>query len=284
MKLAAVVILYHPEKKFIGNILSYSHGVEKLYILDNSENARWDVRSEVANIPDCEYYANGVNEGMGKRLNEALQLADRDGYTHLLTMDQDSAFPENLLEKYKSSILTFPEYQKVGMFAPNHQPEHTINTGKGEEVLSTITSGSIVNIGIIKEAGGYNEELFIDLVDAEICYRLYNARKKIICFTNIIMQHRLGYIVYGRSLKTFRLTPRILHSPIRIYYIVRNVFYMLNRYPNLPPGAERELKNTLRMLKNNVLYHSQRTKVIRYAIKGYLDYRKNKLGKLEVTF
>ena len=44
MKIAATVILYYPTEKAINNVQSYINGVEKLFIIDNSET----VSSQVA--------------------------------------------------------------------------------------------------------------------------------------------------------------------------------------------------------------------------------------------
>lgn len=280
MRLAAVVILYNPDVSATQNILTYAIHLSKVYIVDNTEEPKWNIREAMSGVPKSVYYSDGSNEGIAKRLNEVRRQAAKDGFTHLLTMDQDSSFSEGVFVKYMNGIEAFPDGESVGMFAVNYQPKLIENTGKPTEVLSSITSGSVVNLNIIEQVGGYNEDLFIDLVDAEISYKIVNANKKIICFTYIILNHRLGEIVYGRSLKNLKLTPRIIHSPVRIYYIVRNAFYMLNRFANLPQAARKDLTNTLWLLKNNILYNPKRWRVISYAVKGYMDYKKNRMGKL----
>ena len=282
MTLAAVVILYHPDQSsVIQNISTYAKHLQTVYVIDNTEAPKWNIEEEVKKISNSVYYHDGINEGIAKRLNQVTLQARNDGFTHLLTMDQDSSFSDVVFINYIKSVEAFPNQESVGMFAVNYQPNLIENTGKYIDVISSITSGSIVNLKIIQQVGGYNEDLFIDLVDADICYRIYNERIKIICFTYIILNHRLGEIIYGRSLKTFKLTPRIIHSPIRIYYIVRNVFFMLNKFQNLPQAARKDLMNTLWLLKNNILYNPERRRAISYAIKGYIDYRKNRMGKLK---
>lgn len=282
MTLAAVVILYHPDQSsVIQNILTYAKHLQRMYVIDNTETPEWNIEEAIKKISNSVYYSDGVNEGIARRLNQATLYARNDGFTHLLTMDQDSSFSESVFLNYINSVDAFLTQASVGMFTVNYQPNLIENTGEAIEVVSGITSGSIVNLNVVRQIGGYNEDLFIDLVDADICYRIYNEKIKIICFTYIILNHRLGEIIYGRSLKTFTLTPRIIHSPIRIYYIVRNVFYMLNRFQNLPQAARKDLMNTLWLLKNNILYNPNRRKVIYYAIKGYRDYRKNRMGKIK---
>ena len=38
MKIAACVILYHPEESILNNIKSYINHIEKIYVIDNSEH------------------------------------------------------------------------------------------------------------------------------------------------------------------------------------------------------------------------------------------------------
>ncbi len=281
-RIAGIVILYNPdEQQTFQNISTYSKYLDKLYLFDNSkkENAFLKENAEKFNTKVI-YTHDGENKGIASRLNHATDLAMDDGFTWLLTMDQDSSFEECGFAKY---LEYFANYKKedVAVFGVNFLKDIFPVTDIPVQVLSTITSGSLVNLNLHKIIGKYNEDLFIDLVDAEYCYRADALNYKIIQFRNIILIHHIGYIQYGRSLKNFKLTPRVLHSPIRIYYIVRNSFYLLYRFPNLPKGAKKEIKTTLSLLKNNIIYHKERFQVIKNIIKGYIDFKKNKMGKLQ---
>lgn len=278
MKIAAVVILYYPEKATIENMLSYNFSVEVVYAIDNTEKPSEEFEEELKKIHNCIYIKDNKNEGIAKRLNEACEMARRNGYEWLLTMDQDSSFSKSVFTTYLTYAQNFPK-EDVAVFAVNYMPEFITKQNKPVQVLSTITSGSIVSLDLNKRIGKYNEDLFIDLVDAEYCYRANALKYKIILFTDIVLNHRIGFIQYGRSLKTLKLTPRILHNPIRIYYIVRNCFYMLYKFPNLPKQARKEIKDCLSLLKNNILYHKERPSVIKNIVRGYVDFKRNKMGK-----
>lgn len=279
-KIAAVVILYYPEQSTIKNIRSYSPFVETVFAIDNSENPSKEFKDSIVKIENCIYLQHNQNQGIAKRLNEACEIAKKKGFEWLLTMDQDSFFSEGMFEKY---LICFENFYKedVAIFGVNYMPEILPVSDDPVPVLSTITSGNLVNLSLNDVIGKYNEQLFIDLVDAEYCYRANNLNYKIILFSNIVLTHKLGYVQYGRSLKNFRLTPRILHNPVRIYYIVRNCLYMLYKFHNLPKQARKEIKNCLSLLKNNILYHKKRTLVIKNIIRGYLDFKRNKMGKFE---
>jgi rhamnosyltransferase len=278
MKIAAVVILYNPEKNTIENILSYSSFVGAVYAIDNSEKPSQTFKEEISKINNCFYLQDNENKGIAKRLNEACTMARIEGYEWLLTMDQDSNFSTGMFVKYLEKCKFFYK-EDVAIFAINYMPDILPISNKPIQVLSTITSGSIVNLSLHQKIGKYNEDLFIDLVDAEYCYRANALHFKIILFADIILNHRIGYIQYGRSLKNFKITPRILHNPIRMYYLVRNSFYMLYKFQNLPKPARQEIKKCLFLLKNNILYHKNRLAVIKNILRGYWDYKHNRMGK-----
>ena len=67
MKLACVVVLYHPSEEVENNIRTYLPQVDCIL--------KWD------NTPH--------NVGIGAALNEGVRMARAQGCTHLMTMDQD---------------------------------------------------------------------------------------------------------------------------------------------------------------------------------------------------
>src|SRR5437016_4565785 len=80
-----------------------------------------------------------------------------------------------------------------------------------QETEHLITSGSIINLAA--RTGGFDEHLFIDMVDIEYCYKSIAAGYKIIQFKNILLEHRLGTTVYKKSVKNLQRTARNLHAP-----------------------------------------------------------------------
>src|ERR687885_2569932 len=95
MNVSAAVILYHPDKKTLDNILSYSAFVSTLYVFDNTETPETEFRELVKKITNCNYFHDGVNRGVARRLNQACQTAAAEGALWLLTMDQDSLFSKD---------------------------------------------------------------------------------------------------------------------------------------------------------------------------------------------
>ena len=287
LKLAGVVILYHPDvAKTLENMASYAHQLDKLYILDNSEPACFAGTDAFAhlNVP-IEYIATGVNEGISKRLNQAAHKAIAEGYQYLLTMDQDSCFELGALEKFiklvKDHLLIVEEKgPKIAQFGVNSDPKHIVISEKPLITNNLITSGTILNLSIFQTVGDFDENLFIDFVDVEYSLRAAFQGYQNIIFPNVIMQHSLGFLKMGRSFKTFKKTPRILHAPIRVYYIVRNGWYLLFKVKQIHKEERKAiLKNHIKLLKNDFLYNDELAKVYGYALLGTFHFLINKMGK-----
>lgn len=94
MRLLAVVVLYHPGKDLAGNINSYLPQVDRLLLWDNTPGGGKEQLplSGVTHPERLEYRGCGRNVGIGTALNDAVAYAREHGYTHLLTLDQDSYF------------------------------------------------------------------------------------------------------------------------------------------------------------------------------------------------
>lgn len=279
-KLAGVVILYNPDSRTtFDNILTYSSSLSKLYILDNSEILSNDWESLAKKIGDhVEYIFYSKNEGISKRLNFAVEKATKEGYDYLLTMDQDSSFNVGLFDEYINSINSC-KIHNAGQYGVNFQPQFTNQNILPQEVDFLITSGSIIVLKHFNHLGKFNEKLFIDFVDIDFSFRVKNAGLKNLQFTNIFLKHQIGELVMGRSLKTFKKTKRIIHTPIRIYYIIRNGLFLIFKTRDLNKRQKIEVLIRMKILKNNYLYHPHLFKAYFYTFIGVFDFLRNKTGK-----
>ena len=116
-------------------------------------------------------------------------------------------------------------------------------------------------------------------MDADFSFRVNANGYKVVQFTNILLNHQIGDRVSGRSFKTFKVTDRIIHSPIRVYYIVRNGLYIMFKAKNISKDARYEILRGMKILKNNYIYHPQLFKIYQFTIVGIIDFLRNKMGK-----
>ncbi len=281
INIAGVVILYNPEPLVtIENIRTYIGGVKKLYIYDNSENLQPELKSLLEELDNkVSYYFFGINQGISKRLNEAANEAIKDGYDYLLTMDQDSSFTEGAFDQYLQ-LVNDNKSENIAQYGVNCDPAYFKITDKPSSMDSLITSGTIVDLIIFNTIGGFDENLFIDFVDVEYSLRCVDKGYVNLMFLNVIMNHEIGFRKLGRSFKNFKKTARILHSPIRVYYIVRNGLYMLFRVSHINKKARKSiLVGHLKMLKNDFLYNDNLFQVYKNTVIGFFDFFRNKMGK-----
>ena len=280
MNIAGVVILYHPDiKQLSENINTYVHGLKELYIYDNSEIQTPGIEAALNNLHPCiKYQFFNNNEGIAKRLNQAVEAAMQTQYDYLLTMDQDSSFKPGDFEKYKS-LIQKGDYTKVAQFGINCQPHITISSEQPQEALTLITSGSILNLSLVKKVGDFNEDLFIDFVDAEFSYRVVQHGLINLMFSNILLNHALGNLVSGRSVLTFKKSLRIIHAPIRAFYITRNGLFLLFKHKGLSEEMKKDVIRCMKILKNDLIYHPQLTQVYINVMKGIFAFCFNKMGK-----
>lgn len=282
MKIGAVVILYHPDNGLNERLLTYLPFVDKLFVFDNSEKK--DYRNLVTALPLQEkitYHSDHENKGISVRLNQAAKIAIDEQFDWLLTMDQDSYFAKDNFQNFLTCLKNYTERENVAAFGIQYlDPASQSPNCHAHETNHLITSGSILNLNLFLSIGEFDVKLFIDQVDSEYCYRAIRKGYRVIQFNNIYLQHSLGKQSSYRSLKSLKKTKRSLHSPLRLYYMTRNYFYMRSEYQKDFPAEITELKkDLLNRIKNNFLYSSEKFSVIKNVLFGIIDYKRNKMGK-----
>lgn len=229
MKLAGVVTLYHPDEEVLENIKSYMGELDQLYVIDNTEVPDVNWSKKFSAIDRVRYVSFHDNKGISFALNYVLKEAK--DFDFLLTMDQDSKFPEGMVKKYKESLADYEAMHPgmVGMYAVNYTGKEADAVPR--EISAAITSGAVLPVMIARKIGGFDEALFIDEVDSEYCYRARKRGYHIVEFSDITLHHDIGARTYhticGFRYNTFN------HAPIRRYYIVRNMIYVARKYPEI---------------------------------------------------
>lgn len=227
LKVAGMVTLYNSERDVLQRIGTYIGQVGKLYAVDNSDQHDTALIESIVNLsPTVEYISNGGNKGIAYALNTAAKAAIRDQFTYLLMMDDDSQTPANLVSTLYR-IATESQTDTVGIVSAQSDPG--VQRDDEQEVLTTITSGSLLNLRAYQAAGPFLDDLFIDWVDHEYCFRLAKHGYRILIANRIKLTYRLGVFKKKRLLGFVPVRWRS-HSPTRLYYKFRNSLYVMNRY------------------------------------------------------
>lgn len=220
MKLATVVVCYHPDDKLIQNVASYSGGSDFIYVWDNTPGGS-EVVGMLKNVTMMHH--DHQNMGLAFAYNRAIEEAEKDGATHLMTMDQDSCFED--FRGYRQWVETS---QHIGISAIVFNPSMP-----AKEQASVITwagqSGSIFPLDMMNKIGPFREDLFIGMVDAEICLRAQEKGYNTIRYNNSGLIHKVGSQRKVRFLGHSVMVSD--YNALRHYYDSRNRILMWHEFP-----------------------------------------------------
>ena len=275
-KIAGVVVFYEPTQDEINNINTYINDIDILYVIDNSKNNNEIKLPQNSKII---YIFNNDNIGVSKALNMGAQKAIQNGYSWLLTMDQDTKFKQDTMSKLKEAINTF-DTKKIGIITPWHNTKLIINKPmeKIDYPIEVMTSGNLVNLDIYQKIGGYKDWMFIDGIDIEFGLNLNKNGYKIMRLNDVEIDHNLGDIQYKNLLweKDILCTN---HNYLRRYYMVRNYLYIRDMYQDYNKEYVNKIAKQKRNIITILLFEKDKYRKIRNCLRGYLDYKKGITGK-----
>lgn len=269
-EIAAGIVLYNPNiNRLKENISSVIVQCQKIYLVDNGSRNVDAVKEllKIFNQEKIHLYCNLGNEGIAKALNQLCGMAMDEGFEWILTMDQDSVSSANMIEDY----CRYTNWESAGMFCPIIYDR---NKGgkvkqKEEDILEIdecITSGSMLRLDAWGKIGGFDESMFIDGVDFDLCHRLTKAGYKIYCVTSVILLHELGKI----EIRNFLVWKVIVknHSSFRKYYIARNTVYLAKKeHTSLTKALLQNVKLTLICLG----YEDKKFEKVKRIFRGTYD-------------
>lgn len=227
MKIIAIIVSFRPNIELLKKtISSLQFQVNNIIIVNNDTNDFQFVTSQnvlIINLNNNFGIAYAQNIG----INKAIELnAD-----YILLSDQDTIYPEN----YINQFLPYIREKNAQLYCPvffdnvkNIYSPIMIEKFKSVPFVTqptfvqhAIASGSIIDIKCLDKVGLMDENLFIDYVDFEFCWRLTNAGYKILTIPSIIINHQLG-----DGTKKILNKHVTLRSDVRYFYILRNGFYL----------------------------------------------------------
>jgi rhamnosyltransferase len=280
--IAGTVVLYRPAGDVIANIRSYLDDLEILYVIDNSETVNREIVVRIQQLDKVVYLHNGENLGIARALNCAAGKAIDAGYELLLTMDQDSCASSGMISAMLE-CLKDTEFSSIGIITPFHVMEFDDKrpgTEDCERIVSTMTSGNLLNLQVYQQVGPFRDDFFIDLVDVEYCLRLARHGYLVIQANRALLRHGLGDITRIRFMN--RQLRSANHSALRRYYMTRNRFHVWRSYGDLAAAQETIAQDKACFrgeIRNILLMERDKLAKLAMMVRGYLDFRKNRFGR-----
>ena len=264
MSVVAGIVVYHPNwGRLSDNIEAVRPQVDRIIIFNNGTE---DVSSR---FPDITVFdQNGANIGIASALNAICHYAIQQGFDWILTLDQDSVVPPGLMESYSHLFAD----DSIAMLCPaivdrNYgSMDYDVNKRQGiDEVDAYITSGSLLRLSAWVRVHGFWDELFIDMVDFDLCWSLREAGYRIIRLNDQPMLHEIGKAqrvsLFGKDNVIYN------HSPLRCYYMIRNTLVVGRKH-------HRQAQCKRWVLKRIILinfYEKNRWAKDRMILKGIFD-------------
>ncbi len=292
-----VLVAYNPDRsiisKTIGSLVSQ---VDKVYIVDNTEsgNKKSDIFFEFEGIDKVELISLGKNTGIARAQNIGILKALENRADYILLSDQDSEFPADYVSEMLKHLESLPDKEKVAAIAPDFAEMKRGGVRQGfvifegfflnkifpttgcHRVSQVIASGKILSTSALKEVGLMDEDLFIDWVDLEWCWRSKAKGYFLIGCADIVIKHSLGDIAKTVMKKTYPV-----RSPARHYYIVRNAVHLSLRSDFL--NARMRVHLIIKSIRNLIgftILGRPRLTHLRYCLLGFYHGFIGRLGAL----
>lgn len=241
----AVVVTFHPDSSaLVRQWTSLVTQVSAVVWVDNGGSTDLQTIAAHCGSPSPTVIAMGRNAGIGAAQNAGIACARRIGSTHILLMDQDS-IPQPMMVAHLLAALTeFPEAAAAGpRYVDERNPVHRnpfvqicglqtrrlpcADASRVWRVDHLIASGCLIPMWALDRVGPMQEEFFIDFVDVEWCLRARSGGNSVLGVCSASLFHHLGER-HVRALGKMRH----VHSPLRLYYQVRNALW-LYRLPHV---------------------------------------------------
>lgn len=238
-----VIASYHPDANLPAMVQMLVGAGVSVLVVDDASPSRYDSILDQAVSAGARLRKFGTNAGIGRSLNEGRQWAKNEGFTWLMTLDQDSSFDSDFVD---SAIRCFNQAGeaglKVGLVAPGKingsRRKPIVEKGNFNTALDVMQSGSLFAVNVLNETGPFREDFVVDCIDTDYCLRLRRADRVLLWNTECNLRHQLGasrpaklfgreVVVRGRHLYASN------HSPLRRYYMARNRLVLLKEYARL---------------------------------------------------
>ncbi len=213
----------------------------------------------------------GRNLGIAAAQNIGIAEALSQGHEFILITDQDTLYPPEFVNemldgfKFDSSVgVVVPDvFDEIkgnlqGFTKRNSKTFSRRRLDKIETVLHANASGMLIKRDCFTKIGLMKEDLFIDWVDFEWCWRCLRENVLIVALPHVIINHKLGD--ERRKLFFYAVSAR---NDQRYFYIIRNAVDIFIRNKSLNSG-----------LKISLFF-----KIIAYFF-GYLVLSKHRLSTL----
>lgn len=278
----AIATIYNPSKENIKNLEEIKSQVDCLIVCDNSNKS---YKSEISF--GIKYYHENRNLGLSQAFNVPLKSKEfkwnSDDY--IIFFDQDSTIDAGYIKRIVCEYEKCSHHDiKIGCLGPvfyNSSNNRIEKTHDGYEMLPgvfetkrIITSSMICKYNVLQEVGFWNEGVFLDMADWDLCWRMQEAGYKCLMTENVTLHHSIGITEKKIGLLHLRVG-----NPIREYYEIRDCLYLAQKKYTPFQYKIRFLLMIFVRSPIHVFFYNERRKRFHYIIRGIYDFFLGKHGE-----
>lgn len=233
----AVVITYYPDFDFPSRLKIITQQVDRVLIVDNNSSSECiDILDQLSKHPNVHLIKNESNLGVATALNQAVEWAQAQRCDWLLALDQDTIPYTYMVEKLLACLREVDNFDTVAIIGANY-----INRIFGDiyvnadncgcscmEVVSVITSGSLLSLSAAQNIGRFRDDYFIDHVDDEYSLRARLKGYKVMLSCEALMEHVICSPIHRKFLWKWLFSPNA--PAFRRYYQARNHIALIIEY------------------------------------------------------
>ena len=229
-RVLAGIVLYNPEvDRLRDNIEAIRTQVDYVLLIDNGSSNK-SYTGFIKGYDNLAIITNVKNQGIAYALNQICGYAHTHDFNWVLTLDQDSVATPGMVETYKSIVDDTIGILGCWIHDRGYQIDESWGIEHGTfETDWVITSAAFTNVKAWKDCGGFDNGMFIEWVDWEICESMRKMGYKIMKTYKTKLVHELGHNTRLVMVRHHQMQV-MNHKPLRYYYSVRNRIYMSKKY------------------------------------------------------
>lgn len=282
----ALITVYLPGEEVRHNVQCIARQVDRVYLCDNSPVSNQTLFEALShNI--C-YTFFGKNLGISAAFNRILKDPGNSWQAddYVFFFDQDSLVgPEHIQTLLRTHQALVDSGAAVGCLGPAYfdtssgQVEiprtKTQLSPKNYAVSSIITSSMLCTYRSLRDVGFWNEHVFLDMADWDLCWRMTSAGKLCCLTEEVILQHSLGS--GKKKIGPFQLR---VGQPFREYYQIRESLYLIGRRYTPIKYRIRFLAMYVIRTPLHLIFLDNRRERLQYILRGCLDFFRKKTGAM----
>ncbi|MGJ7902999.1 glycosyltransferase family 2 protein [Lysobacter sp. 1R34A] len=297
----AAIVTYHPQIDLLERVVAAVRSqVGRVQIFDNASTGEaLEAYFERLREQGVEVFRSERNVGLGCAINHAARAARAAGFGQVLLMDQDSIVDADMVAVLMQHLQALREQGPVAAVGPQFRDERTgevapfvqigfpmnrkLYGGPGQVVDCDflITSGTLLPLDVLDTVGGMDEGLFIDNVDIEWSSRARHRGYRLYGICDARMRHRIGDLVQVSRLIPYRT---VVHSPARLYYMMRNRVLLYRRAEVPRRWMAQDLPRLVLKFVGTALLLKPRLAYLRAMLRGLRDGVRGRDGAMPSEF